>query len=241
MVFCLVLFCATTALLQLTSVSAVKFSKYILAPPDRSVAPKALYAVHGNVSSADALLAGAGNAAGVAFVGANSSVTLDFGINIAGTVEFEIGSISGTEEYLGFTFTESSMWISPFQSDSASNATYDSPLWFRIPSIGNYSADKTHQRGGFRYMSIWHNSTGALALRNLRVNFTASPEMADLRSYTGYFNSDSEKLNRVWYAGAYTNQLCVADPAYGNTLGVPGTGWYYNATVASEYPVLADP
>jgi hypothetical protein len=57
--------------------------------------------------------------------------------------------------------------------------------------------------------------------------------MEDLRGYLGYFNSDSEKLNRVWYAGAYTNQLCSADPVSGNALGVPGTDWYYNATIAS--------
>ncbi|GME48578.1 hypothetical protein V502_10960 [Neofusicoccum parvum] len=64
--------------------------------------------------------------------------------------------------------------------------------------------------------------------------------MEDLRDYPGYFNSDNEKLNRVWYAGAYTNQLCSADPIYGNALGVPGTDWYFNATIANGTSVLMD-
>jgi hypothetical protein len=59
--------------------------------------------------------------------------------------------------------------------------------------------------------------------------------MENPADYPGYFNSDSEKLNRVWYAGAYTNQLCTADPTTGNALGIPGTNWYYNGTIASEY------
>ncbi|KAF2187889.1 glycoside hydrolase family 78 protein [Zopfia rhizophila CBS 207.26] len=153
---------------------------------------------------------------------------------------FSLQSVVGMDEYLGFTFTESSMWISPFHCDSASAAIFDSPLWFNIPSEGKYNAEKKRQRGGFRYMSIWHNSTGTVAIRDLSVNFTASPEMDDLRDYSGYFNSDSERLNRVWYAGAYTNQLCSMDPAYGNALGIPGNDWYYNATIANGTSVLID-
>lgn len=136
-------------------------------------------------------------------------------------MQFTVESLSGTSEFLGFTFTEISLWISPFQCDSGTSALFDSPLWFSIPSVGQYAAEKKHQRGAFRYLSIWHNSTGALTISNLSVNFTASPEMEDPSDYRGYFHSDSEKLNCVWYAGAYTNQLCSADPAYGNALGIP--------------------
>jgi hypothetical protein len=226
---------ASSALFLSGSVSATKFSEYILAPTYRSITPQAVYAVNGNVQNADALNTGVHNPEGVIFTGVNSSIILDFGKNIGGTVNFNVRSVLGDDEYIGFSFTESSLWISPYQCDSASQATFDSPLWFQIPSKGNYEAEKKHQRGGFRYMSIWHNSTGVVAIGDFSVNFTASPEMEDLRNYPGYFNSDSEKLNRVWYAGAYTNQMCSMDPAYGNALGTPGTDWYYNATVASKY------
>lgn len=213
--------------------SATKFKEHIFAPAHRSVTPPALLSVQGDVQNPNALCTNVHNPEGVVF-GANSSITLDFGINIGGTVQFDVHSVSGDNEYLGFTFTESSMWISPFRCDSASSATYDSPLWFPIHERGQYAAEKEHQRGGFRYLSIWHNSSGTVTLANISVNFTASPEMESLRDYRGYFNSENEKLNRVWYAGAYTNQLCSADPAYGNALGIPGSNWYYNATIASR-------
>lgn len=220
-------------LLAIPLCSATKFSEYILAPNYRSVTPPKLLTVNGNVKNPDALCTDVHISEGAIFTG-NSSITLDFGKNIGGTVDFDVRSVSASDEYIGFTFTESSLWISPYQSDSGSSGIFDSPLWFKIPAKGNYAAEKKHQRGGFRYLSIWHNSTGTVVIGDFSVNFTASPEMKDLRDYPGYFNSDSEKLNRVWYAGAYTNQMCSMDPAYGNALGVPGTDWYFNATIASK-------
>lgn len=220
-------------LVILRVVGAAPFAEYILAPKHRSIYPHEILAVDGDVQNTDALYHSGSSS--TKFTGINSSVTLDFGKNIAGTVQFNIDSVTDSDQWLGFTFTESSMWISPYRCDSASSATYDDPLWFHIPSAGYYAAEKKRQRGGFRYMSIWHNSTGSLAIRDVSVNFTASPEMVDPSDYVGYFNSDSEKLNRVWYAGAYTNQLCSMDPAYGNALGIPGTDWYYNATVSSKF------
>ncbi|KAH8897926.1 bacterial alpha-L-rhamnosidase domain protein [Thozetella sp. PMI_491] len=219
--------------------SSTKFREYILTPTHRTITPPSLYQVNGAVKNPDALCTDVHNPDGVVF-GANTSIILDFGKNIAGTIHFSVRSVSGPDEYIGFSFTESSMWISPYHCDSGTSALYDSPLWFAVPNKGQYGADKAHQRGAFRYLSIWHNSTGSVTLGDLSVNFTASPEMDDPREYSGYFNSDSEKLNRVWYAGAYTNQLCSADPSTGNALGVPGTGWYYNATIANGTSVLMD-
>ncbi|KAJ6029591.1 uncharacterized protein N7446_011058 [Penicillium canescens] len=227
------------ALLFTHGVFASKFQEYILAPKHRSVTPLSLHAVYGDVKNADALCTNVHEPEGLSF-GPNSSIILDFGKNIAGTVDFNVRSVSGTDEYIGFSFTESSMWISPYHCDSGTSATYDSPLWFNIPKEGRYAADKSHQRGGFRYLSVWHNSTGTVTLKDLSVSFTASPEMENPADYPGYFNSDSEKLNRVWYAGAYTNQLCTADPTTGNALGIPGSNWYYNGTIANGTSVLMD-
>ncbi|CAL3972999.1 unnamed protein product [Diplocarpon coronariae] len=220
---------------------ATKFQEYILAPSCRRITPSAIFAVAGKVENPNALLADVRSSAGSVFSGANSSVTVDFGRNIAGTVEFDVRSVWGSDEYLGFTFTESSTYISPYYCDAtADDVALEGPLWFRIHSKGRYTAEKKHQRGGFRYMSIWHNSTGAVRIGDLSVNFTASPAMDDLRDYRGFFNSDSEKLNRVWYAGAYTNQLCTIDPAYGNAFGAPADEWYYNSSIANGTAVLAD-
>jgi len=217
----------------LNFVDATKYKQYILAPKQRNLKPIAVHSINGDVRNANTLLSHGQKRSATTF-GANSSLTLDFGRNVAGTVQFNVRHSSGPNEFVGVSFTESSMWISPFHCDSASVGQYDSPLWFKISQPGEYKADKYHQRGGFRYMSLWHNSTGTISLENLVVYFTASPEVKDLQGYRGYFHSDSEKLNRVWYAGAYTNQLCIADPTTGNTLGIPGTNWYYNATISSK-------
>jgi len=216
---------------------ASKYQQYILAPGSRTVTPQWLYAVEGDVGNPT----GVGNGSVTVFNGTNSSIILDFGQNVAGTVQFDVSSVSGSSEYVGISFSESSLWTSPYMCDSGTSALRDSPLWFSIPTTGSYAASKERQRGGFRYLSVWHNSTGSLSLSSLSVNFTAAPEMSDLRDYPGYFNSDSEKLNRVWYAGAYTNQLCTLDPAYGNALGIPGTDWYYNSSIASKCPCVLRP
>ncbi|OBT42465.1 hypothetical protein VE00_07936 [Pseudogymnoascus sp. WSF 3629] len=220
-------------------VSAVKFQEYILAPSDRNVQCRDLLNTTNKVENPGALCTASENSDGTTFTG-NSAITIDFGKNVAGTVQFNVKSVSGDAEFIGFTFTESNMWISTTLSDSANAATFDSPLWFPVGAAGAYAADKTHQRGGFRYMSLWHNSTGEMVIDLLSVNFTASPEMANAQDYAGYFNSDSEKLNRVWYAGAYTNQLCTSDPVYGNSQNVPGVDWYLTGRLSEGTSVLMD-
>lgn len=70
---------------------------------------------------------------------------------------------------------------------------------------GTYTVDRDHARGGFRYLSLINNGTSTITLEGLSVYFTAAPTQ-DLRAYQGYFHSNDELLNRVWYAGAYTNR-----------------------------------
>ncbi|CAJ2509399.1 Uu.00g144250.m01.CDS01 [Anthostomella pinea] len=44
---------------------------------------------------------------------------------------------------------------------------------------------------------------------------------------------DREKLNPVWHAGAYTNQLCVINPTTGNAIfGINASNWIYNTTIS---------
>lgn len=68
-----------------------------------------------------------------------------------------------------------------------------------------YTVGREYARGGFRYLSLINNGTGDIELAGLSVYFTAAPTQ-DLQAYSGYFHSNDELLNRVWYAGAYTNR-----------------------------------
>lgn len=102
-------------------------------------------------------------------------------------MQSEVESTSGSGEYLGFTFIESSQWIGPYVCDLGTAALRVGPLWFSVPSTGQYAAAKDRQRQGFRYMSVWHNSTGSVTLSSLSVNVTVDPTADDLQAYTGYF------------------------------------------------------
>lgn len=45
------------------------------------------------------------------------------------------------------------------------------------------------------------NSTGTVEVRSVVVDYRAAPTQEDLTAYTGYFHSNDELLNRIWYAG----------------------------------------
>ncbi|CAD0095313.1 unnamed protein product, partial [Aureobasidium mustum] len=147
------------------------------------------------------------------------------------------------------------------------NIAIDETLWFKITGPGNYSVEPLHDRGGFRYLNVYHNTTGNVTLSHLQTYFTAMPHFPDdgLREYTGYFHSNDEKLNRVWYAdlgtrgvvfcrtfagqlaGAYTDQLCTIPSTAGNSLvdldatdpDVP-TVWWSNSTLTNGSSAFTD-
>jgi hypothetical protein len=209
------------------------YSQYILSPSSRTIRPQSIFQTSDNFSDASNLIDPTGGSL-VTFVGNGSYVTVDFGRNLAGSASFQVTSVDGTDEAIGLTFTESSEWISAATCDATQDDGIDEPLWFNLTGPGFYDAGIHHQRGGFRYVTIVHNSTGTVSISNLTIHWTASPEMNDPTAYTGYFHSSSEKLNRVWYAGAYTNQLCSIDPTTGNSLGLPLSGWYLDFTISSK-------
>ncbi|KAF3767680.1 family 78 glycoside hydrolase [Cryphonectria parasitica EP155] len=227
-------------------VSSAPYSEYILAPSSRTVYPVSVYNVNGTVSNAEGLLNGANST--VTFE-ASSAVTLDFGKNIAGQVSLVAGdSVYSEDAVIWITFTESSEWISGNASDSTATYGLDEPIFLPVgQGAGLYTVDRKHARGGYRYLSLKNNGTGDIELTGLAVYYTASPT-SDLQGYTGYFHSDDELINRVWYAGAYTNQLCSIDPQYGDAL-IHENGqvdpptfqtWYYNYTITNGSVCLVD-
>ncbi|KAL1859037.1 hypothetical protein Daus18300_009675 [Diaporthe australafricana] len=224
--------------------SPTKFHEYILAPTSRVISPASIYQTGGNVENAAALLTTSAPALqsnqSTSFAGNGSYVTLDFGKNVAGRVSFNVDAVSGSSDSIGFTFSESSMYISAQYCDAVNDGAFDLPQWFNDTTPGHYEAGHDFQRGAFRYLTIVHNTTETVNISNVTVYWTTSPEMEDPAAYTGYFHSDSERLNRVWYAGAYTNQICSADPTTGVALGAPVAGWYYNYTISNGTSVLLD-
>ncbi|TVY81962.1 hypothetical protein LSUE1_G007263, partial [Lachnellula suecica] len=89
-----------------------------------------------------------------------------------------------------------------------------------------------------------------VSISKLWVNCTAFPSNPNGRAYTGYFDSSSSLLNRVWYAGAWTLQLSTLDPREGSALidfnrnfdhnNAPQGAWYSNYTIANGTVVTTD-
>lgn len=89
-----------------------------------------------------------------------------------------------------------------------------------------------------------------VSVRDVWVQYTAFPSHENARRYTGYFYSNDNLLNRIWYAGAYTLQLTTIPPKQGGTLidlnrGIdhnpaPVGSWYSNFTISNGSSVTTD-
>lgn len=182
-------------------IATVPYSEYILAPSSRTVYPASVHKVNGSVSNAASL---AGSAHGSATFNGVSSVTFDYGKNIAGVVSVTVGTSSSRHAFIGLTYTESSLWINGQASDATADAGLDEVLWLPVGNgPGTYTVERYHERGAFRYLSLISNTTAKIQVTSVSTNFTAAP-VQDLRAYRGYFHSNDELLNRIWYAGKYS-------------------------------------
>ena len=96
-----------TLLLASGVAALVPYKQYILAPPSRTVRPVAVRLQSGSLSFETALLDSQITLGrSLTLDASTSSVTYDFGKNIAGWVNFNTTSGDGS---VGFTFTESSL------------------------------------------------------------------------------------------------------------------------------------
>jgi hypothetical protein len=145
----------SAALLLSGVVAAAKYEEYILAPRSRTLYPANVHGFNGSISGTDSLI---GSTGGEAVFDGISAVTYDFGKNIAGFVTLQIGDVD-EDQFIGLTYTESSLWISNISSDATEDAGMDEPYWFQPTEGGNFTTDKDHGRGGFRYLTLVHNTT----------------------------------------------------------------------------------
>ncbi|KAH7384304.1 Six-hairpin glycosidase-like protein [Phaeosphaeria sp. MPI-PUGE-AT-0046c] len=232
--------------------SSIPYSQYILAPKSRTLHPVSIHSSNGSVTKPEALTTSSQTDSSTTFRD-SSATAYDFGINIAGIVSIDIASVSDASQFIGVTFSESSLWVSNASCDATADAGKDETLWFHVAGPGRYTAPREKERGGFRYMTLVHNGTGEVEVKSAEVHYTPMPHWKEeeLGSYTGWFNCDDELLNRIWYAGAYTNQMCTIDPHYGNALihlfqinssvsDATNVTWYYNYTITEGGSALVD-
>lgn len=176
-------------------IQAIPYDEYILAPSSRTLRPVSVFKVNGTVTGAESVT---GESSGSLIFQGDSAVTFDYARNIAGIVSITVSSVSDTDQYIGITFSESSLWVSGLYSDATADAGRDEALWFHIAAPGVYTVAAEHERGGFKYLSLVHNTTGIVDITDVTTRFTPVPHYAEdqMRNYTGYFHCNG--LSPYW-------------------------------------------
>jgi hypothetical protein len=172
------------------------------------------------------------------------------GKNVAGIVSVNISSASRSDATIGVTFSESSLFAGANSSDASVGDYFDNPIRFTVDQApATYTAKAQQTRGAFRYLTLSSYDAGVLAISDLTVKFDADPGRTPC-DYSGSFLSNDDLLNRIWYAGAYTVQLCTIRANAGNSLvslaplyglGFPAPGeWFNNYTITNGSAAMVD-
>ena len=155
-------------------------------------------------------------------------VILDYGQDVGGYTRFSY--YGATPNLLQASYSESLSNLTAIGDGALSSALLANsgdPWTFQIvPVLGNGSWQGSQLQGGFRYQRIVLNLPGTVTLTNIHTGMTAplrSPE-----EYSGKFLSNSDIINRIWYAGAYTINLDEI-PA-----GTPGFNGPYPLSILGE-------
>lgn len=191
--------------------------RYVHSPPSREVNFKYIYGVEGNVSNPRASFIGSQTNSAAKLEGVNATVSLDVGQITAGHLIFEAKSVCDSnnkqESKIGIAFAENEVYAARDSDlshslkggkDASLNITLPCDNWKQI-RIGD-----AHTRGSFRFVTFFVHDGYGVELKEAKVEFNASPDVADdaLGSYSGWFYSSDEVLNKIFYAAVYTIQLC---------------------------------
>lgn len=155
-------------------------------------------------------------------------VILDYGQDVGGYTRFSY--FGATPNLLQASYSESLSNLTAIGDGALSSALLANsgdPWTFQIvPILGNGSWQGAQLQGGFRYQRIVLNLPGTVTLTNILTEMTAPLRAPE--EYSGKFLSNSDIVNRIWYAGAYTINLDVI-PA-----GTPGFNGPYPLSILGE-------
>ncbi|KAI0477083.1 Six-hairpin glycosidase-like protein [Xylariaceae sp. FL0804] len=219
----------------------------IYAPASRTVSPANVLSL--NTGSVISEYPGAKK-----LVGNASALVFDFDKEVGGIATINY-STSGGSGALGLAFSEAKNWIG-LASDSSNGgfsrglgdqACDDGAIYSHFALSGNhsYTMDLKHLRGGFRYLTLFllTNSTGnftTLDINDVSLEIGYQPTWSNLRAYQGYFHSNDEELNRIWYSGAYTLQTNLVPVNTGRQIPALQSGWANNGTLSNGTTVIVD-
>lgn len=210
----------------------------IYAPAARTVVPKRVLSL-----PSGAIVADYEDDSGIILDVGSQGVVFDFGLEVGGIVTVDY-TLHGSSVSLGLAFTEGKQWIGRKSDNSNGGTGADGALITNLTSAGSgsYVMDDDHLRGGFRYLTLFLDSAsaGTLEVTPISLELGFQPTWSDLRAYKGYFNSNDELLNKIWYAGAYTLQTNAVPPHTGRRNVDNKPGWHNNEVIGGGSSVLLD-
>ncbi|MFF3379091.1 alpha-L-rhamnosidase [Streptomyces sp. NPDC002680] len=219
-----------------TGVSAAGLDALNYSPTSRTVKPTAVFRTSGSVADPQNVLAGQATR----ISGSQSAVTLDFGKEVGGVATLSFGATSGSGQRVGLAFSESSLYVGNNSDRSSGRDGEDGALYATAAANGTYTMPTSRQRGGFRYLTVFLDTSGWVDLTGVSLAFTADPGKVNPADYANYFHSSDDLLNRIWFAGAYTVQLNTIASDQGRAWPPPATEWDNGATVGAGESVLVD-
>ena len=154
----------------------------------------------------------------------DSELTLDFGKELSGYLEWDVDAPSGTE--LDFFCYES-------QHDGIVEHTFSLNNTVRYVCREGRQRYRSPVRRGFRFCRLTIRSPGGpVRIRQVRLNFATYPVPV-----TGRFRSSDYQLTRIWELCRHTVRVCMEDtfvdcPAYEQTLW---TGDSFTSSLFSHY------
>ena len=161
--------------------------------------------------------------------GNGSQLIFDFGKEVGGIVTVTY-SATGSGS-LGMAFTEARNWTGEWSDSSNGSFNPDGALYANITTTtkSNYTMPDAKMRGGFRYLTLFavanYNSDIDVDILDIALEISFQPAWPNLQAYGGYFYSDDDLINRIWWAGAYSLQLNAIPPTSGRAFPILGSGW----------------
>lgn len=165
--------------------------------------------------------------------GNGSQLIFDFGKEVGGIVTVTYSATGNGS--LGLAFTEAKNWTGEWSDSSNGSFNPDGALYANVTATkgANYTMPDAKMRGGFRYLTLFavannQNSSVNIDIQDITIELSFQPAWSNLQAYGGYFYSNDDLINRIWWAGAYTLQTNAIPPSSGRAFPILGSGWLNN-------------
>ena len=216
------------------------WDEYKFSPKQRTVYGKEIYNHEGTIHDVEKLLSDDTKESTILYQ--NSLVTIDFGLNTCGLVSIEFGDSTNDQE-LNLSYSESRLFIDKYTSDRSMDFFIEDGVHCILVKKGVFKTPWVKQRGAFRYLTLWTDKAGSIEIKNVNTHMTCMPSLKkDLSNYSGYFYSNDDFVNTIWYAGAYTIQLSTMPSNSGrrHDIVMDNKSWFNDAVASFGEEFLAD-